>query len=106
MFTPLFEAFGFREPSLYSLIVILSFILGPFTFFFKPFFTKKSRKNEYEADRYAAEIINTSEPLKEALICLGKENLSNLTPHKTYSFFHYSHPVLSERIEALNKLGE
>jgi STE24 endopeptidase len=104
-YTPLFNAFGFKEISFHALLVILSFCLGPFTFFFKPLFTAKSRKNEYEADKFAIEIIKSAEPLKNALINLGKENLSNLTPHRLYSFFHYSHPVLSERIEAMDKIN-
>lgn len=103
-YSPLFEAFGFTANSFHALIVILSFCLGPFTFFLKPLFTIKSRKNEYEADRFATETIKTAEPLISALIKLGKENLSNLTPHPLYSFFHYSHPVLSERIEAMEKI--
>lgn len=103
-YTPLFHAFGFTEVSFHRLLVILAFCLGPFTFFLKPLFTMKSRKNEYEADRFAAETIGSAKPLKNALITLGKENLSNLTPHRLYSFFHYSHPALSERIEALDDL--
>jgi len=103
-YTPLFLAFGFTEISFHGLLVILSFCIGPFTFFLKPIFTIKSRKNEYEADRFAAETIGSAAPLKNALINLGKENLSNLTPHHLYSFFHYSHPVLSERIKAMDNL--
>jgi STE24 endopeptidase len=102
-FVPLFNAFKFSEPSFHSLLVILSFCMGPFSFFIKPFFTMKSRKNEYEADKFAVEITGSADPLKNALINLGKENLSNLTPHPMYSFFHYSHPVLSERIKAMEK---
>lgn len=102
-FIPLFEAFGFNSSSLPALLVILSFCIGPFSFFFKPLFSIFSRKNEYEADRYAKKTLGSHESLKNALINLGKENLSNLTPHKLYSFFYYSHPVLSERIKAMEK---
>lgn len=59
-----------------------------------------SRKNEYEADHYAATTYAAA-PLKEALIRLHSDNLSNLTPHPWYVFFHYSHPTLLQRIEAL-----
>ena len=38
-----------------------------------------------------------------ALLRLSRENLSNLTPHPLYSFFHYSHPTLAERIAALEE---
>lgn len=59
-----------------------------------------SRKNEYEADRYAMEKYK-SEKLVSALKVLSKSNLSNLTPHPAYVFFHYSHPPLLQRIRAL-----
>ena len=100
-YAPLYGAFGFSEASFPALLVILSFCLGPISFFAKPLFTIQSRKNEYEADQFAVDVVGSAEPLKNALINLGKENLSNLTPHPLYSFFHYSHPVLSERIKAM-----
>lgn len=59
-----------------------------------------SRKNEFAADRFAAEQYD-AEALKNALIKLSMNNLSNLTPHPVYVFFHYSHPPLLERIKAL-----
>ncbi len=62
-----------------------------------------SRKNEYEADRYAASF-NCSEHLQSALKKLYVNTLSNLTPHKAYVFFHYSHPPLLERLRGLKKV--
>lgn len=59
-----------------------------------------SRKNEYEADRYAAETYAAA-PLRRALIRLHGETLSNLTPHPWYVFVHYSHPPLVQRLAAL-----
>jgi len=61
-----------------------------------------SRHNEYQADRYAREHF-AGEPLVTSLKKLSKNNLSNLTPHPTYVFFHYSHPPLLQRIRALTK---
>lgn len=61
-----------------------------------------SRKNEYEADRFAREKYN-GEKLISALKVLSKSNLSNLTPHPAYVFFHYSHPPLLQRIRSLKK---
>lgn len=61
-----------------------------------------SRKNEYQADAYAAKFYN-AKSLENALRKLSKKNLSNLTPHPLYVFFHYSHPTLHQRIVALNK---
>jgi STE24 endopeptidase len=59
-----------------------------------------SRKNEYEADRYAAETYS-GKALSEALKKLSVDNLSNLTPHPAHVFVHYSHPPLLQRLRAI-----
>jgi len=61
-----------------------------------------SRKNEYQADAFAKENFDGT-ALASALKKLSVNNLSNLTPHKLYVFFHYSHPTLLERLQALKK---
>jgi STE24 endopeptidase len=60
-----------------------------------------SRKNEYEADRFAAETIQHRRELVEALKKLHAGNLSNLTPHPFYVFLNYSHPPLLQRVRAI-----
>jgi STE24 endopeptidase len=59
-----------------------------------------SRKNEFEADAYARETFNGG-ALINALKRLSVDSLSNLYPHPWYVFFHYSHPPLLKRLEAL-----
>ena len=59
-----------------------------------------SRKNEYEADNFAATTFG-GRPLKDALKRLSVDNLSNLYPHPAYVFFHYSHPPLLKRLQAM-----
>jgi len=103
-YLPLFEAFGFTRVSYHGILVILGFASGPFTFFITPLFTMWSRKHEYEADAFAATNTEYGNDLKEGLIIMSKENLSNLTPHPLYSFYHYSHPTVAERIKAIDKL--
>jgi len=61
-----------------------------------------SRKNEFEADAYAKETYN-SDSLQNALKKLSVDNLSNLYPHPSYVFIHYSHPPLLKRLDALAK---
>jgi len=102
---PLYGAFGFSRTGYHAILVILAFCSSPFSFFLSPLSNSWSRKHEYEADRFAREACGTSVPMEQALLKLGKDNLSNLTPHKAYSFFHYSHPALSERLAALNSPG-
>jgi STE24 endopeptidase len=61
-----------------------------------------SRHNEYQADHFAKEKYN-AESLVTSLKKLSKNNLSNLTPHPVYVFFHYSHPPLLQRIRSLKE---
>ena len=104
-FDSLFKAFGFSGSSYYGIFILISLCSSPFTFFFNPLFTSWSRKHEYEADRFAVQSVEDKESLKKALLKLGNENLSNLTPHPLYSFYHYSHPALMERLEAIDRLN-
>ena len=62
-----------------------------------------SRKNEYEADRFAG-VNYESDALQLALKKLSVNNLSNLRPHPAYVFVHYSHPPVLKRLEALAKI--
>jgi len=62
-----------------------------------------SRRNEYQADRYAAETVEEPHSLITALKKLSSDNLSNLTPHPFYVFLNYSHPPLLQRVRAIEK---
>jgi len=103
-YEPLFAAFGFAGSSTYGIITLIMLYSSPFTFLLAPLFNFFSRKNEYEADRFAVLAVENKESLKNALLKLGKDNLSNPVPHPLYSFFYYSHPVLSERLKAIEKI--
>lgn len=61
-----------------------------------------SRKNEYEADRYAAEN-GEADHLIAGLKKISVKALSNLTPHPLYEFVYYSHPSLLKRITNIEK---
>ena len=63
-----------------------------------------SRKNEFEADSFARETFSGT-ALATALKKLSVDSLSNLYPHPLYVFFHYSHPPLLKRLEAIEKTG-
>lgn len=95
--------FGFCEASGFGPVLLMySMFSGLFTFWMTPLLNAFSRKNEYEADRFAASLCGSGEPLCAALEKLHKENLGNLTPHPLYSAFHYSHPTLVERVAAIS----
>lgn len=97
-------AFGFENPSSYAALVVFSFASGPLLFFLSPLFSMLSRRHEYQADAFAINAVGESESLETALLTLSKKSLGNLTPHPWYSFFHYSHPTLYERILAMRNL--
>ncbi|MCY1722383.1 M48 family metallopeptidase [Prolixibacteraceae bacterium Z1-6] len=96
------QALGVDEPNFHIGLVAFGVLYSPVSFFTGIFMNMLSRKNEYQADRFAAENYKP-EALAGALKKLSVNNLSNLTPHKTYVFFHYSHPTLLQRLEFLKE---
>ena len=96
-----YRAFGFTQASYHAALIVFAFASSPITFFLSPLSAVMSRRHEYEADAFACKLVDNSKDLRNALLNLSKENLSNLTPHPWYSFFHYSHPTLRERLLAL-----
>ena len=89
------------RPEFLPALLLFTLFAGVFVFWLGPIFNFWSRKNEYEADSFAREVMNDAQPLVSALRGLHAKNLSNLVPHPAYSFFHYSHPTLLEREAAL-----
>jgi STE24 endopeptidase len=75
-------------------------VLPVFTFFVSPLASLSSRKDEYEADAFAAEHADANQ-LVSALVKLFQDNASTLTPDPVYSTFYYSHPTASQRVERL-----
>lgn len=99
---------GFRfEPSvgMPAALLLFTLISGLVMFWLAPLTNLLSRKHEYEADAFARDAMGEAKPLIGALRKLSEKNLSNLTPHPAYSFFHYSHPTLVEREAALRAPG-
>lgn len=62
-----------------------------------------SRKAEYAADAFSAKYANCSH-IMSALVRLAQENLANLNPHPLYVLFHYNHPPLAARLNAIKDL--
>ncbi|OHD10596.1 MAG: hypothetical protein A2086_04285 [Spirochaetes bacterium GWD1_27_9] len=97
----LYNAFLIKEEARILGLFLISIIYSPIGFFFSPISAYFSRKNEYQADKFAKDKLKTGEPLILALKKLSVDNLSNLYPAPIYSFFYYSHPPLFERIKVL-----
>jgi STE24 endopeptidase len=96
------EALGVNQPSFHIGIIAFGILYSPFSLILGLAMNVLSRKNEYEADAFARENFD-AEHLITALKKLSVNNLSNLTPHPVYVFFHYSHPTILQRIKELRK---
>ena len=81
-------------------IIAFSFLYSPIGLIIGILMNILSRKNEYEADKFAKDTYNGNF-LELALKKLSVDSLSNLYPHPLYVFVHYSHPPLLKRLDRL-----
>lgn len=91
---------GVETPSFHIGIIAFGVLFSPISMILGIFMNVISRKNEYQADKYAKDNYN-AEYLISGLIKLSVKNLSNLTPHSLDVFLNYSHPTLLQRIKGL-----
>jgi len=97
----LFHAFYMEQSSVYAGLIFFGMLYTPIELILSIFLHIFSRKNEYEADHFAATTVEESDSMIRALKNLSVDNLSNLTPHPFYVFLNYSHPPVLQRIEAI-----
>jgi STE24 endopeptidase len=95
--------FEFDPKNIAPALLLFTLLSGVVMFWFSPLAHWWSRRYEYQADAFAAEVMNEPRSLIGALRKLNEKNLSNLTPHPLYSGFYYSHPTLVEREAALGR---
>ncbi len=96
-----FVGLGVKQPSDYMALVLFLLASPVFLFLLRPFLASYSRKNEFEADAYAASNSDANN-LVTALVKLYRDNASTLTPDPVHSAFYDSHPPASIRIEKLS----
>lgn len=94
------QALGAQHVQLHLGLIGFSILYSPLSTATALLMNVFSRKNEYEADAYAATTYESA-PLADALKKMSADSLSNLTPHPAFVFFHYSHPPLAQRLAAL-----
>ncbi|MEZ5649214.1 MAG: M48 family metallopeptidase [Burkholderiaceae bacterium] len=89
-------AIGHEAPAL-----LLFMLAGPvFLFPLRPLVSFLSRKDEFEADAFAAEHTDARH-LVDALVKLYQDNASTLTPDPLHSAFYDSHPPAAIRVGRL-----
>lgn len=97
--------FGLPAASFPAQILMVSFIFSIASFPLTPVGAWLSRRNEWEADRFAAALSGMPRALASALVKLSRENLANLHPHPFYAAFYYSHPPVVERVAVLRGMS-
>lgn len=94
------EILGVTKSSFHISVIVFGLLYQPISTLLGIAMNQFSRKNEYEADAYAASF-GLADPLGSGLKKISVQALSNLDPHPAYVFVHYSHPTVLQRIEKL-----
>lgn len=95
-----YNGLGVTTQSNHMALILFLLVSPVFLFIFRPLMASYSRKNEFEADDYAAKNANAKD-LVSALVKLYRDNASTLTPDPIHSAFYDSHPPASIRISKL-----
>lgn len=99
-----YQGLGVTQGSTAVALLLFFLVLPVFTFIFAPLGSWLSRRQEFEADAYAAKQACASD-LIAALVKLYRDNASTLTPDPLFSMYYYTHPPATIRIAALKSLG-
>jgi len=95
--------FGFTELNIAFNLFILMIFASPIMTLLQIPRSALSRAFEYTADDYAIQHTQ-KDAFISALVKLHQEAFANLTPHPVVVLFSYSHPPLTQRIDAIEKL--
>ncbi len=98
-------AFRMDHASVYAGLIFFTFLYTPISIVLKVVFNALSRRDEYQADAFAARTTGSAIAMIEVNKKLSVESLSNLTPHPMRVLMDYDHPPVLERIAALRALG-
>lgn len=95
-----YTSLGVTTASNHMALLLFLLVSPVFTFLLRPLLSGYARKNEFEADAYAA-THSSAKHLVVALVKLYRDNASTLTPDPLHSAFYDSHPPASIRISKL-----
>jgi STE24 endopeptidase len=95
-----YEALHLDGPHIGALLAGFALVMPVFTFPFQPLASLIARRQEFEADAFAAAHASAAD-LASALAKLYRDNASTLTPDPLHSLVYDSHPPASIRIAHL-----
>jgi len=96
------EALRLPGPRIGALLAGFTLLVPVFTFPFQPIASLMARRQEFEADAFAARHASAAD-LVSALAKLYRDNASTLTPDPLHSLVYDSHPPAALRIDHLRK---
>jgi STE24 endopeptidase len=97
-----YQALGMSEPHIGAALAAFALIVPVFTFPFQPLASLIARRQEFEADAFAAQHASAAD-LVSALAKLYRDNASTLTPDPLHSLVYDSHPPAALRIDHLRR---
>ncbi|MCJ1455572.1 hypothetical protein MMC28_005927 [Mycoblastus sanguinarius] len=101
----LYQSFGFhKEFPIIIGFILFSDALAPMDTVVKLLMNVLSRNFEFQADEFAVKL-GYSKELAKSLIKLQIQNLSTMDADWLYASYHFSHPILPERLGALGFYG-
>lgn len=105
--TGLYAAFGFNDPNrpiptIIALTLFFQTLWAPMDKVVSFATTLHSRKCEFQADKFSTDL-NMGSELQRGLVKISMENLGAMVTDKWYAMYHYSHPPLVQRIQAIRE---
>jgi STE24 endopeptidase len=97
-----YQALHLNGPQIGAALAGFALIVPVFTFPFQPFASLIARRQEFEADAFAAAHASAAD-LVSALAKLYRDNAATLTPDPLHSLVYDSHPPAALRIAHLQK---
>jgi STE24 endopeptidase len=98
------QALHLPQAHIGALLAGFALLVPVFTFPFQPLASLLARRQEFEADAFAAKHASAGD-LVSALAKLYKDNASTLTPDPLHSLVYDSHPPAALRIDHLRKVA-
>jgi STE24 endopeptidase len=93
--------FGYGDTdSVMVSLMVFTMLYSPTEQLLSLMMTSLSRRFEFQADGFAAKM-GCAEALCNGLVQIHTENRGDLDPDTWYSWYHYSHPPLVERLRAV-----
>ncbi|KAJ2157074.1 zinc metalloprotease [Coemansia sp. RSA 552] len=97
----MYTSFGMYTQPVMVGFIFFQYLYGPLGGLLQFATNVVSRHHEFQADAFSKKL-GYAPDLRQALIQLQIENKSSMNPDPLYSAYHYSHPPLVERLNALD----